>query len=476
MNVLNKEYYGKNAEDFIDDEKIWNEIKEGENADKSEIRDIIAKSKSKVRLNPDETAKLIGVNDDELLDEMFKAAREIKEDVYGKRIVFFAPLYVGNKCMNNCVYCGFRRDNKSIVRKTLTMDELKEEVRILESKGQKRLILVYGESDDYDADFIAETMRTTYSVKEGKGEIRRVNINAAPLDVEGYKKLKKAGIGTFQIFQETYHHETYKKLHPQGDRKSDYLWRLSGLDRAMEGGIDDLGIGALFGLYDWRFEVMGLLYHTIHLEEKYNGVGPHTISFPRIEPAIDVPFTLNPNYRVSDKDFKKLVAIIRLSVPYTGMILTARENPKVRKEVIPVGVSQIDAGSRIGVGGYAEYEHGYIPEKEQFQLGDMRSLDEVIREICELGCIPSFCTAGYRCGRTGERFMALAKPGKVHNYCMPNAILTFKEYLLDYASEETKKAGEKAIEKNLNDLSPDRKEMVMQKLKLIEDGKRDVYI
>ncbi|HCL51399.1 MAG TPA: [FeFe] hydrogenase H-cluster radical SAM maturase HydG, partial [Clostridiaceae bacterium] len=295
MNVLNKEYYGKNAEDFIDDEKIWNEIKEGENADKSEIRDIIAKSKSKVRLNPDETAKLIGVNGDELLDEMFKAAREIKEDVYGKRIVFFAPLYVGNKCMNNCVYCGFRRDNKSIVRKTLTMDELKGEVRILESKGQKRLILVYGESDDYDADFIAETMRTTYSVKEGKGEIRRVNINAAPLDVEGYKKLKKAGIGTFQIFQETYHHETYKKLHPQGDRKSDYLWRLSGLDRAMEGGIDDLGIGALFGLYDWRFEVMGLLYHTIHLEEKYNGVGPHTISFPRIEPAIDVPFTLNPN-------------------------------------------------------------------------------------------------------------------------------------------------------------------------------------
>ncbi|MFD3156936.1 [FeFe] hydrogenase H-cluster radical SAM maturase HydG [Haloimpatiens sp. FM7330] len=462
--------------DFINDEKIWKQLNGAVNPDAVEIREILKKSEKKIRLEPEETAKLLQVEDKELLEEMFKLARKIKEDVYGKRIVFFAPLYIGNKCQNNCLYCGFRRENKSIVRKTLSDDELREEVKIMEKAGHKRAILVYGEHSDYDADFMAETIKTVYDTKIDNGEIRRVNINAAPLDVEGYKKLCEVGIGTFQIFQETYHHETYSKLHPKGDRKSDYKWRLYGLDRAIEAGIDDVGIGALFGLYDWKFEVMGLLYHTIHLEETFGGVGPHTISFPRIEAAIDTPFTQNPKYKVSDKDFKKLVAVIRLSVPYTGMILTAREKPEVREEVLPIGISQVDAGSRIGVGGYKEFEKGYLPEKEQFQLGDMRSLDETIRDICKAGCIPSFCTAGYRSARTGKKFMGLAKPGLVHNYCMPNAILTFKEYLLDYASEETRTVGEKSIEKHLKGLSLEKQKIVREKLKLIEEGKRDIYV
>ncbi|GLI51780.1 [FeFe] hydrogenase H-cluster radical SAM maturase HydG [Tepidanaerobacter syntrophicus] len=467
------------TQDFINDEEIMDLLEKGKGAEKSEIREIFAKSKEKNRLEPAETAKLLQINDEDLLEEMFSLARQIKEDVYGNRIVFFAPLYIGNNCINNCLYCGFRRDNKSIVRKTLTMEELRDEIIALENSGQKRLILVYGEHPMYDADFIVETIKTAYETKTGNGEIRRVNINAAPMDVEGYRKLKEAGIGTFQIFQETYHHETYAKIHPKGDMKSDYQWRLYGLDRALEAGIDDVGIGALFGLYDWKFEVMGLLYHTIHLEETFGGVGPHTISFPRLEPAIDTPFIQQTKYKVSDDDFKKLVAIIRLSVPYTGMILTARESPEVRRQVIPLGVSQIDAGSRIGIGGYAEAAKGYIPEKEQFHLGDIRPLDEVVREICSFGCIPSFCTADYRAGRTGDHFMALAKPGFIHNYCIPNAVLTFKEYLLDYASEETRKVGEAAIQKQLEAFekeSPERRKYVEDKLKLIEQGQRDIYV
>ncbi|HHU69942.1 MAG TPA: [FeFe] hydrogenase H-cluster radical SAM maturase HydG [Thermoanaerobacterales bacterium] len=465
--------------DFINDEEILNLLESSKNPEKAEIREIFAKSKAKTRLEPEETAKLLQIEDPDLLEEMFALARQIKEEIYGNRIVFFAPLYIGNKCQNNCLYCGFRRDNQAVERKTLTMDELQEEVNALISNGHKRLILVYGEHPEYDADFMAETIKNVYDAKLNNGEIRRVNINAAPMDIEGYKKLHEVGIGTFQIFQETYHHDTYYKIHPKGDLKRDYQWRLYGLDRAIEAGIDDVGIGALFGLYDWKFEVMGLLYHTIHLENTFGGIGPHTISFPRMEPAINTPFISNSKYRVSDEDFKKVIAIIRLSVPYTGMILTAREKPEVRKELIPLGISQIDAGSRIGIGGYKEAETGYIPEREQFQLGDIRSLDEVIREVCELGCIPSFCTACYRAGRTGDHFMSFAKPGFVHNYCMVNAVLTFKEYLLDYASKETKSIGEKAIYKQLDVFkkqNPEKLRMVEEKMKLIEEGARDAYV
>lgn len=467
------------VKDFINEEEIMRHLENGKNPDPAEIREILAKSKQKIRLEPEETAKLLHVNDPELLEEMYTLAGQIKQDVYGNRIVFFAPLYVGNKCINNCKYCGFRSDNKEIVRKTLTEQELIKEVEIMEKAGHKRTILVFGEHPDYDADYMANVLKTVYKTKVGRGEIRRANINAAPMDVEGYKKLHDVGIGTYQIFQETYHHETYAKMHPKGDMKGDYQWRLYGLDRAFEAGIDDLGIGVLFGLYDWRFEVMGLLYHTIHFEETLGGIGPHTISFPRLEPAINTPFATNSNYYVSDEDFKKLITIIRLSVPYTGMILTARENPQIRDELIPIGISQIDAGSRIGIGGYAESEKNYIPEKEQFQLGDMRSLDEVVRKVCDFGYVTSFCTAGYRAGRTGEHFMSLAKPGHVHRFCMPNAMLTFKEYLLDYASKETIAAGEKVIANELNDYKknyPERGKLLEQKLKLIEEGQRDVYI
>ncbi|MTI58389.1 MAG: [FeFe] hydrogenase H-cluster radical SAM maturase HydG [Firmicutes bacterium] len=464
--------------DFINDREIHNLLESSKEPDSLEIREIMAKSKEKNRLDPEETAKLLQVNDTDLLEEIYQLAGQVKQSVYGNRIVFFAPLYIGNRCINNCLYCAFRRDNEAVERKTLTMDELEEEVLILENKGQKRLILVYGEHPDYNADFICKTIRKAYDTKTELGEIRRVNINAAPLEVDEYRKLHDTGIGTFQIFQETYHHQTYSLIHPKGDQKSDYQWRLYGLDRAMEAGIDDLGIGALFGLYDWKFEVMGLLYHTIHLEEKF-GVGPHTISMPRIEPAINTPFYNNNKYHVSNEDFKKIIAIIRLSVPYTGLILTARESAKIRKEMIPLGVTQIDAGSRIGIGGYKQSEEGYIPEKEQFHLGDIRSLDEVIAEACELGFVPSFCTAGYRCGRTGEHFMSFAKPGLVHKFCMPNAILTFKEYLLDYASPETIKVGEKLIAENLKEMAvkdQTRKEMIVEKLALIEEGKRDVFV
>ncbi|WP_425514951.1 [FeFe] hydrogenase H-cluster radical SAM maturase HydG [Crassaminicella profunda] len=465
--------------DFINEEEIWGFLEKGKNPDPAEIREIIEKSKGKNRLEPHETAKLLHVNDPELLEEMFKAAAEIKQDVYGNRIVFFAPLYVGNKCINNCIYCGFRRDNKEIIRKTLTEKELQNEVKAMVKKGHKRTILVFGEHPAYDADYISGVLQTVYATKEGRGEIRRANINAAPMDVEGYKKLHDVGIGTYQIFQETYHHETYRKLHPKGDLKGDYQWRLYGLDRAIKGGIDDVGIGALFGVYDWRFEVMGLLYHTIHLENTFGGIGPHTISFPRLEPALNTPFAIDSKYLVSDEQFKKILAIIRLSVPYTGMILTARERPEIRDALIPMGISQVDAGSRIGIGGYEEAEKGLIPEREQFQLGDIRSLDEVIRKVCEFGYVTSFCTAGYRAGRTGDHFMSLAKPGHVHRYCMPNAMLTFKEYLLDYASEETRKAGEKVIQDELNRFNksyPDRGKLLQQKLKQIEEGNRDVYI
>ena len=422
-------------------------------------------------------AILIQNKDTETINKMYKIANRLKKDVYGERMVFFAPLYISNKCVNNCKYCGFRKENKKIERKTLSMEEISEEVKIMINEGQKRTILVYGESPETTVDFMCESIQQVYNTKSENGEIRRTNINCAPLSREELKKLKKVGIGTFQVFQETYHHETYRKMHPENTIKGHYRWRLYAQDRAMDVGLDDVGIGVLFGLYDWRFEVMGLLYHTIHLEEKYNGVGPHTISIPRIEPAIGTPYPSEVKYAVSDEDFKKLVAILRLSVPYTGIILTAREKPEVRKEVIPLGVSQIDAGTRIGVGGYKKSQGNELPEKEQFQLGDVRSLDDVIGETCKMGGLPSFCTACYRAGRTGEEFMEVAKSSFVHNFCMPNAILTLKEYLLDYASEETKIAGEKAIEKYLDKLEEEKtKEFVLEALNRMEKGERDIRV
>jgi 2-iminoacetate synthase len=482
MSFLNKyqdyfKEYDAMEKDFIDDDKIWAQLEKWANPSKKDVRRVLEKAEKKIRLDPEEMAILIQNKDSETINEMYALASRLKREVYGDRIVFFAPLYISNKCANNCKYCGFRRENNKVERRTLTMEEISEEVKIMIGEGQKRTVLVYGESPETTIDFICESVRQVYRTKHENGEIRRANINCAPLSRDELKKLKEVGIGTFQVFQETYHHETYRQLHPEGTIKGHYRWRLYAQDRALDVGLDDVAIGALFGLYDWRFELMGLLYHTIHLEEKYNGVGPHTISFPRIEPAIGTPFASNPKYAVSDEDFKKLVAILRLSVPYTGMILTAREKPEVRREVIPLGVSQIDAGTRIGIGGYKQSVGNALPDKEQFQLGDTRSLDDVIRETCEMGSIPSFCTACYRAGRTGENFMDVAKSSFVHNFCMPNAIITFKEYLIDYASEETRKAGEAAIARYMEKLEDGKtKDFVGEALRRLEKGERDIRL
>ncbi|MDD3633077.1 MAG: [FeFe] hydrogenase H-cluster radical SAM maturase HydG [Candidatus Cloacimonetes bacterium] len=460
-------------ESFIPTEKIEELLQSEQNPTESRIREIIAKSLEKNRLAPEETAALLNVSDPELKQLIREGAHELKKTIYGNRIVLFAPLYVGNECVNDCVYCGFRISNKECIRATLSYEQLVQETQALESKGHKRLIMVYGEHPKYSPDFIAHTVQTVYDTKYGKGEIRRVNINAAPLDIEGYRIVKSVGIGTYQIFQETYHQETYKTLHPKGP-KSNFLWRLYGLDRAMKAGIDDLGIGALMGLYNWKFEVLGLLYHTIHLEETF-GVGPHTISFPRIEPAIGTEFTQNPPYKVSDEDFKQLIAIIRLSVPYTGMILTAREPAEVRNEVIRYGISQIDAGSSIGVGDYIAKDEE-SRKKSQFILGDTRSLDDVIYELAQEGYIPSFCTSCYRAGRTGEHFMEFAIPGFVKRFCTPNALLTFAEYLYDYASERTKQVGFELIDRELVKVEDENmKQAVKSKLEQMKEGKRDLY-
>ncbi|WP_448376266.1 [FeFe] hydrogenase H-cluster radical SAM maturase HydG [Fervidobacterium sp.] len=454
---------------FIPESEIWELLEETKNPDRARVMEILEKSLNKNRLEPEEVATLLNVEDPELLEEIFHAARTLKERVYGNRIVLFAPLYIGNDCVNDCVYCGFRSSNNEVYRKTLTFDELKNEVRALVSKGHKRLIVVYGEHPRYSPEFIAETIRIIYATKVGHGEIRRVNVNAAPQTIEGYKIIKDAGIGTFQIFQETYHQGTYKQLHPRGP-KSNYAWRLYGLDRAMLAGIDDVGIGALFGLFDWKYEVMGLIYHTIHLEERF-GVGPHTISFPRMEPAVGSEISYNPPHKVSDDDFKKLVAIIRLAVPYTGMILTAREPAELRREVLKMGVSQIDGGSSIGIGSYSQDDPEKI-KKSQFILGDNRTLEEVIQDLLKEGYIPSFCTACYRMGRTGEHFMEFAIPGFVKRFCTPNALFTLREYLNDYASEETKKIGYELIQKELERVN--NRDLVEKYLEKIDSGERDV--
>ncbi|MCY2928411.1 MAG: [FeFe] hydrogenase H-cluster radical SAM maturase HydG [Planctomycetota bacterium] len=433
------------AADFIVDDDITRCLSLGP-ADPGKVREIIAKALTKTALSVDETAELVRADDPALVEEIFAAARSLKQAVYGNRIVLFAPLYVANRCVNDCAYCAFRRSNPHAVRRTLSSEEVRRQVEALEKVGHKRLILVFGEHPRYDAAYIARTVREVYSVRAGHGEIRRVNINAAPLDHEGYRLVKDAGIGTYQIFQETYHHETYRRVHPSSTRKGNYLYRLDGLSRAFEAGCDDVGIGALYGLYDWRFETLALVTHALHLQSRY-GVGPHTISFPRIRPAVGT--TLDPRWSVSDEHFQRVIAILRLAVPYTGLILTARETAQVRREALRMGVSQIDAGSRIEIGGYTEAGDAQAIEREQFTLGDVRSLDEVMRELIDDGYVPSFCTACYRQGRTGEHFMEIAVPGHVKRFCSPNALLTLMEYLMDYASPATRASGEKRIAEEL---------------------------
>jgi 2-iminoacetate synthase len=470
--VVNRTKLSRSGYDFIDEDALHGLLTR--KAQPGEVRDIIAKSMSKQPLAVAETAALLTVDEPALLEEIFNAARQLKRDVYGNRIVLFAPLYVGNKCTNDCAYCAFRRSNRDAVRRTLDEAELRQQVLALENRGHKRLILVFGEHPHYDAEFMAECVHRVYGTTTGRGEIRRVNINAAPLDHDGYVTIKASGIGTYQIFQETYHHATFAKVHPAGTFKSDYLWRLDGVARAMEAKCDDVGIGVLFGLYDWRFEVLGLVSHALHLQKHYN-CGPHTISFPRLRPAQGVK--LDEAHLVGDEDFKRLVAILRLSVPYTGLICTARETPAVRREIMAFGISQIDAGSRIELGGYTEAGDTQSMEREQFQLGDIRSLDKVIGELLVDGYIPSFCTACYRLGRTGEQFMEFAIPGFIQNMCTPNALSTLMEYLVDYASPETRAQGEAAVRREVDRLPEgERKSQLVDRLRRITDNdERDLY-
>ena len=460
---------------FIDVAKIEAQLEAGKSADRTRIEEILAHARLKKGLAPDEVAALIGLSDPELLEEMFVLAREIKEDIYGRRIVLFAPLYVSNLCSNECVYCGFRASNKSEDRHALSADELRQEILALENVGHKRVLMVFGEHPRFGAEYMAEMVRAAYEVRspDGKGEIRRVNVNAAPLEVPDYRIVKESGIGTYQIFQETYHPGRYAELHLKG-KKRDYAYRLYALHRAQEAGIDDVAVGPLLGLYDWRFEVMSVVYHALDMERQFN-VGPHTISFPRLEPAIDTPFIEETPYRVSDDDFKKLVAILRLTVPYTGMILTCRETPELRREVIKLGVSQIDGGSRIGIGSYNNADGLFVPQRQQFFLNDSRTLDEVVHELAGAGFIPSFCTACYRTQRTGEHFMDYAKEGFVKNFCQPNALFTFREYLEDYATPATKALGETVIARELQEVPAERQDVVREKLTQIIGGKRDLY-
>ncbi|MEJ5259013.1 MAG: [FeFe] hydrogenase H-cluster radical SAM maturase HydG [Anaerohalosphaeraceae bacterium] len=457
---------------FINEQQIAEILSSASAKDASCVRDILSKAKELHGLEPEEIAVLASISDPELLGELFDTARYVKETIYGRRLVLFAPLYISNLCSNECLYCAFRARNKEVKRRALNQDEIRREVEILVNQGHKRILLVAGESYPKEGfSYILKSIETIYSVKTPTGEIRRVNVNIAPLTTDEFRQLKAARIGTYQLFQETYHRQTYQKVH-QGGKKTDYNWRVTAMDRAMEAGIDDVGIGVLFGLFDWRFEILALMQHIRHLEERF-GVGPHTISVPRLEPAAGSDMSTHPPQPVSDIDFRKIVAILRLAVPYTGIIMSTRETPNMRRETFALGVSQISAGSRTNPGGYAEGKD--VLEEAQFSLGDHRPLDEVICDITRLGYIPSFCTGCYRLGRTGQDFMDLAKPGLIKQHCDPNALSTFLEYLIDYASPQTKEAGLVLIEQALRQMEPLTRRRTEAMLQKVRAGQHDVY-
>ena len=420
---------------FINHEYIYKILEETKNPSNEQIKEVLNRAKNREGLDYKDIAILLQAEDEKDLKEIYSLAGEIKKDIYGKRVVVFAPLYVSDYCVNNCVYCGYKRDNK-FNRRRLTMDEVAQEVKILEQMGHKRLALELGE-DPVNApiDYVLECLDTIYKTQNNNGEIRRVNVNIAATTVENYKLLKEKGIGTYILFQETYHKPTYDKMHPKS-LKGDYNYHLTAFDRAMEAGIDDVGAGVLFGLADPRFEVLGLMMHNAHLEEKF-GVGFHTISVPRLQPANGVSLENYPHL-LDDKMFKKIVAILRIAVPFTGLILSTRETPEMRKELLKYGVSQISAGSSTGVGGYKEREEG--KEVKQFKTNDERSPIEILKELLSDGYIPSYCTACYRKGRTGDRFMSLAKSGNIKYVCEPNALMTLLEFTLDYGDEELYKS------------------------------------
>src|SRR3989304_4827154 len=444
------------------------------NASNKEIEGIINNAKRLKGLTLEETAILLQCKDKGLTELLYSTAEEVKKAIYGNRLVLFAPLYLTSKCVNNCLYCGFRKDNMEIDRKTLTEGEIRSECEAIIRDGHKRVLVVAGEDPkESGIGYIEKAIDVIYSARVDKGEIRRINVNVAPLQVDEYRRLKSAGIGTYQIFQETYHLPTYSQMHPSGP-KHNYDYRISALSRAMEAGIDDVGMGVLFGLYDYRFEVLALLYHARQLE-KEGGGGAHTVSVPRIEPASGAPLSVNPPYAVSDEDFMKIVAILRLAIPYPGIILSTREGTELRNRLFHIGASQISTNSRTYPGGYtARDEESSL--KGQFSIGDKRSTCEVIRHISQNGFAPSFCTACYRTGRTGQEFMEFAKPGEIQRFCLPNSILSFKEYLLDYGDEELRRTGDELIHSQTASIEDIKlRNATIKKLEEIEQGKRDLY-
>ena len=471
-------------QNFIDRDKLYSMLENVFPTEK-QINDILYKARQLKGLDLEEVAMLLCVEDEKIINKILETAEFCKSEIYGRRLVLFAPIYTGNACVNNCVYCGFRRDNKQLKRKVLTMDEIEQETLHLLRMGHKRALLICGESPRNDTDYMVEAIRRTYAAKDEKGStIRRINVELAPMSVEDYAKLKAEKIGTYVCFQETYDPVEYAKFHPIETPKGDYLYRLTCMDRAMEGGIDDVGIGVLFGLVDYRFEVLAIMEHAYHLEKNF-GCGPHTVSFPRIEPAEGTPFSLPKNipHPVSDKDFMKIIAIIRIAMPYTGIIISTREKPEMRDRLIRYGVSQISAASETNPGGYYEGSNVNAQPYEktgttgaQFTLGDHRSLDQIISMMIDGGYIPSFCTGCYRKGRVGADFMDLAKPGLIKDFCKPNAMFTFREYLEDYASDETKKKGLRLLKELTESISnANLKSRVDNNLCKIGSGERDVY-
>lgn len=471
------------TDNFIDRDKLL-ALVEGKAPTESEFTDIINRSLKLGGLGFDDVAALLRVSDVNQIHRIQEAAKIVKETIYGSRLVLFAPLYTGNKCSNSCTYCAFRQENKTLKRTVLSHQQIENEVKVLLKEGHKRVLMLCGESEENPLEYFLEAIRVTYKTRVGKAAIKRVNVEIAPLDVPGFQQLAKEKIGTYACFQETYDPVMYKRYHPKGP-KADYEYRLNVMDRAMEGGISDVGVGVLFGLADYRFEVLGIMEHAAHLEKKF-GCGPHTVSVPRIEPAEGAPLSERVPHPVSDDDFKKIIAIIRIALPYTGIILSTRESESLRNELFQYGISQISAGSRTNPGAYSEADLGtasdtaeqFTPASTgaQFSLGDHRSLEEVINTLIDKKYVPSFCTGCYRKGRIGADFMDLAKPGLIKEFCEPNAYFTFKEYLHDFASEATRVKGMAMIDEMVQGVQKAKlQERIIKNLDKIEEGQRDVY-
>jgi 2-iminoacetate synthase len=463
----------QNVNNIINQKKIFDILEKNRAPSEADILKILRKAELRKGLSLEEAGILANIQRPRLIKKMFEIAGRIKNEIYGERLVLFAPLYVSNFCVNNCKYCGFRNKNK-IIRRKLSLKEIGEQTESLIEMGHKRLLLEFGEhSKEAPIDYVVDAIKVIYGVRVKKGNIRRVNVNIAATTEEDYRKLKKAGIGTYQLFQETYHRDTYEKLH--FGPKADFERQLFAINRAFKAGIDDVGLGALFGLYDWRFEILALISHAQYLDKKF-GIGPHTFSVPRFQQAPGVSFS--PEYPVGEKELLKIIAILRIAVPYTGMIISTRERPELRKKAFEIGISQTSAGSKTSVGGYGQNSKLKVNKKigRQFQLQDERALDEVVESVLKQGLLPSFCTACYRSARTGKNFMNLAKSGDIHNFCRPNALLTFKEYLEDFAAQEIKSLGVKVIKKYLAKI-PNSQIQKETKIRLakIENGERDLY-